>query len=157
MIKCFGWSVKFVDIDDIEVLVEVIDENICVVFCEFIVNSGGYIVDFFVIVVVVDDVGILLIVDNIIVMLYLCNLISFGVILVVYFIIKYLIGNGIVIGGCVVDSGKFDWFVNDKFLLMLVFEFVYYGLKFYEIFGFLVFIFYFIVIGLCDFGMMMNL
>lgn len=157
IIKCFGWFVIFVDFDDLDVVKVVINDDICVVFCEVIVNFGGYIIDLDVILVILDVVGILLIVDNIMVIFYLCCLIEYGVILVVYLIIKYLIGNGIVIGGCVVDLGKFDWFVSDKFLLFLVEELVYYGLKFYEVFGLMVFMFYSIVVGLCDLGMMMNL
>lgn len=157
MIWWFGWGVKFVDLDDLDVLWVVVDDDICVIFCELISNFGGYVIDILVVVQVVDQFGLLLIVDNMLVMLWLCKLIQMGVMLVVYSLMKYLIGNGMVMGGVVVDLGCFDWLVLDKFFSFLQFEFVYYGLKFYESFGNLVFIFYGIVIGLCDLGMMMNL
>ncbi len=155
-IKRFGWSAKFVDIDDTEALAEAIDENTRAVFCESIANPGGHIADLPAIAAVADDAGIPLIVDNTTATPYLCNPISLGATLVVHSTTKYLTGNGTVTGGCVVDSGKFDWSANDKFPSMSAPEPAYHGLKFHETFGPLAFTFHSIAIGLRDLGMTMN-
>ncbi|NQY61231.1 O-acetylhomoserine aminocarboxypropyltransferase/cysteine synthase family protein [Cognatishimia sp.] len=155
-IKRFGWSAKFVDIDDTEALAEAIDENTRAVFCESIANPGGHIADLPAIAAVADDAGIPLIVDNTTATPYLCNPISLGATLVVHSTTKYLTGNGTVTGGCVVDSGKFDWSANDKFPSMSEPEPAYHGLKFHETFGPLAFTFHSIAIGLRDLGMTMN-
>lgn len=155
-IKRFGWSAKFVDIDDTEALAEAIDENTRAVFCESIANPGGHIADLPAIAAVADDAGIPLIVDNTTATPYLCNPISLGATLVVHSTTKYLTGNGTVTGGCVVDSGKFDWCANDKFPSMSAPEPAYHGLKFHETFGPLAFTFHSIAIGLRDLGMTMN-
>jgi O-acetylhomoserine (thiol)-lyase len=155
-IKRFGWSAKFVDIDDTEALAEAIDENTRAVFCESIANPGGHIADLPAIAAVADGAGIPLIVDNTTATPYLCNPISLGATLVVHSTTKYLTGNGTVTGGCVVDSGKFDWSANDKFPSMSAPEPAYHGLKFHETFGPLAFTFHSIAIGLRDLGMTMN-
>ncbi|WP_370228679.1 O-acetylhomoserine aminocarboxypropyltransferase/cysteine synthase family protein [Cognatishimia sp.] len=155
-IKRFGWSAKFVDIDDTEALADAIDENTRAVFCESIANPGGHIADLPAIAAVADTAGIPLIVDNTTATPYLCNPISLGATLVVHSTTKYLTGNGTVTGGCVVDSGKFDWSANDKFPSMSAPEPAYHGLKFHETFGPLAFTFHSIAIGLRDLGMTMN-
>ena len=65
-------------------------------------------------------------------------------------------GNGTVTGGCVVDSGKFDWSANQKFPSLSEPEPAYHGLRFHETFGALAFTFHGIAVGLRDLGMTMN-
>ncbi len=69
---------------------------------------------------------------------------------------KYLTGNGTVTGGCVVDSGTFDWSASDKFPSLSAPEPAYHGMKFHETFGALAFTFHGIAVGLRDLGMTMN-
>lgn len=69
---------------------------------------------------------------------------------------KYLTGNGTVTGGCIIDSGKFDWSANDKFPSLSQPEAAYHGLKFHETFGPLSFTFHSIAVGLRDLGMTLN-
>ncbi len=133
-----------------------IDENTRAVFCESIANPGGYITDLPAIAKVADGAGIPLIVDNTSATPYLCRPIEHGATLVVHSTTKYLTGNGTVTGGCVVDSGKFDWSGNDKFPSLSAPEPAYHGLKFHETFGPLAFTFHSIAIGLRDLGMTMN-
>ena len=59
-------------------------------------------------------------------------------------------------GGCVVDSGTFDWSATDKFPSLSQPEPAYHGLKFHETFGPLAYTFHGIAIGLRDLGMTMN-
>ncbi len=155
-IKRFGWSAKFVDTDDLEAVKAAIDENTRAVFCESIANPGGYVTDIRSLADVADGAGIPLIVDNTSATPYLCRPIEHGATLVVHSTTKYLTGNGTVTGGCIVDSGKFDWSANDKFPSLSQPEQAYHGLKFHETFGPLAFTFHGIAIGLRDLGMTMN-
>ncbi|MEO9865541.1 MAG: O-acetylhomoserine aminocarboxypropyltransferase/cysteine synthase family protein [Yoonia sp.] len=155
-IKRFGWSATFVDMDDPKAVAAAIDDNTRAIFCEAIANPGGHITDLRAIADVADDAGIPLIVDNTTATPYLCRPIEHGATLVVHSTTKYLTGNGTVTGGCVVDSGKFDWAANDKFPSLSLPEPAYHGLKFSETFGPLAFTFHGIAIGLRDLGMTMN-
>jgi O-acetylhomoserine (thiol)-lyase len=155
-IKRFGWSAKFVDMDDEAAVKEAIDENTRAIFCESIANPGGYITDLEAMAAIADAAGIPLIVDNTSATPYLCNPIKHGATLVVHSTTKYLTGNGTVTGGCVVDSGNFDWSASDKFPSLAAPEPAYHGLKFAETFGPLAFTFHSIAVGLRDLGMTMN-
>ena len=155
-IKRFGWSAKFVDFDDLDAVKAAIDDDTRAVFCESIANPGGYITDLDAISAISDAAGVPLIVDNTSATPYLCRPIDHGATLVVHSTTKYMTGNGTVTGGCVVDSGKFDWSASDKFPSLSAPEPAYHGLKFHETFGSLAFTFHGIAIGLRDLGMTMN-
>jgi O-acetylhomoserine (thiol)-lyase len=155
-IKRFGWEAKFVDFDDLDAVKAAIDDNTRAVFGEAIANPGGYIMDVRAVADVADAAGIPLIIDNTSATPYLCRPIEHGATLVVHSTTKYLTGNGTVTGGCVVDSGKFDWAASGKFPSLSDPEPAYHGLKFAETFGPLAFTFHGIAIGLRDLGMTMN-
>ena len=155
-IKRFGWSAKFVDFDDLAAVEAAIDDDTRAVFCESIANPGGYITDLDAISAISDKAGVPLIVDNTSATPYLCRPIEHGATLVVHSTTKYLTGNGTVTGGCIVDSGKFDWSASDKFPSLSQPEPAYHGLKFHETFGPLAFTFHGIAIGLRDLGMTLN-
>jgi O-acetylhomoserine (thiol)-lyase len=155
-IKRFGWDATFVDFDDTDAVKAAINDKTRAVFCEAIANPGGYITDLDAISAIADAAEIPLIVDNTSATPYLCRPIEHGATLVVHSTTKYLTGNGTVTGGCVVDSGKFDWSANDKFPSLSQPEPAYHGLKFHETFGPLAFTFHGIAIGLRDLGMTMN-
>ncbi|MBI6629834.1 O-acetylhomoserine aminocarboxypropyltransferase/cysteine synthase family protein [Pontibaca salina] len=155
-IKRFGWEARFVDFDDTDALKAAIDENTRAVFCESIANPGGYITDIDAISAITDDAGLPLIVDNTSATPYLCRPIEHGATLVIHSMTKYLTGNGTVMGGVIVDSGKFDWSASDKFPSLSQPEPAYHGLKFHETFGPMAFTFHGIAIGLRDLGMTLN-
>jgi len=155
-IKRFGWSAKFVDFDDLDAVEAAIDDDTRAVFCEAVANPGGYITDLDAISAISDKAGLPLIVDNTSATPYLCRPIEHGATLVVHSTTKYLTGNGTVTGGCIVDSGNFDWSASDKFPSLSQPEPAYHGLKFHETFGPLAFTFHGIAIGLRDLGMTMN-
>ena len=155
-IKRFGWECKFVDFDDLDAVRDAIDENTRAVFGEAIANPGGYIMDVRAIADIADDAQIPLIIDNTTATPYLVRPIELGATLVVHSTTKYLTGNGTVTGGCIVDSGTFDWSATDKFPSLSAPEPAYHGLKFQETFGALAYTFHGIAIGLRDLGMTMN-
>ncbi len=154
-IEKFGWTAKFVDIDNIDKLKKSIDEKTKAIFCESISNPGGHITN-------LDEVGRLsksfkipLIVDNTAASPFLCNPISFGASLIVHSTTKYMSGNGTSLGGAVVDSGNFDWSESEKFKSLSAEEPAYHGLKFHDTFGPYAFIIYSIAVSLRDLGMSM--
>lgn len=155
-IRRFGWSARFVDMDDPQALEAAIDDDTRAIFCESISNPGGYVTDIPAVAKVADAAGIPLIVDNTLATPYLCKPIEMGATLVVHSLTKFMTGNGTVTGGVVVDSGKFDWSASDKFPSLSAPEPAYHGLKFHETFGALAFTFHGIAIGLRDLGMTMN-
>ncbi|SMC93236.1 O-acetylhomoserine aminocarboxypropyltransferase/cysteine synthase family protein [Primorskyibacter flagellatus] len=155
-IKRFGWSAKFVDFDDLDAVSAAIDDDTRAIFCESIANPGGYITDLDAIAKISNAAGLPLIVDNTSATPYLCRPIEHGATLVVHSMTKYLTGNGTVTGGCIVDSGKFDWSASGKFPSLSDPEPAYHGLKFHETFGPLAFTFHGIAIGLRDLGMTLN-
>jgi O-acetylhomoserine (thiol)-lyase len=154
--KRFGWETKFVDFDDTAAVEAAVDENTRAIFCESIANPGGYITDLDAIGAIADKAGLPMVVDNTTATPYLCNPIAHGATLVIHSTTKYLTGNGTVTGGCIVDSGKFDWSASDKFPSLSQPEPAYHGLKFHETFGALAYTFFGIAIGLRDLGMTMN-
>jgi O-acetylhomoserine (thiol)-lyase len=114
-IKRFGWSATFVDFDDLDAVKAAINDDTQAIFCEAIANPGGYITDLDAVSAVADDAGLPLIVDNTTATPYLCRPIEHGATLVVHSTTKYMTGNGTVTGGCVVDSGKFDWGASGRY------------------------------------------
>ncbi|WP_179380114.1 O-acetylhomoserine aminocarboxypropyltransferase/cysteine synthase family protein [Jannaschia marina] len=155
-IKRFGWSCKFVDFDDLDAVKAAIDDDTRAVFGEAIANPGGWIMDVRAVADVADAAGLPLIIDNTSATPYLVRPIEHGATLVVHSTTKYLTGNGTVTGGCVIDSGQFDWSASGKFPSLSEAEPAYHGLKFHETFGALAFTFHGIAVGLRDLGMTMN-
>jgi O-acetylhomoserine (thiol)-lyase len=155
-IRRFGWSAKFVDFDDLAAVEAAVDDDTRAIFCESIANPGGYITDLPAIGALAAKVGLPLIVDNTSATPYLCRPIEHGATLVVHSTTKYLTGNGTVTGGCIVDSGKFDWAASGKFPSLSEPEPAYHGLKFAATFGPLAFTVHGIAGGLRDLGMTMN-
>jgi len=151
--KRFGWSVEFVDFDDLVAIEDIADDHTRAIFCESISNPGGYVTDIPAVSEVAKRLGVPLIVDNTSATPYLCKPIEMGADLVVHSTTKYLSGNGTSMGGIVVDSGNFDWSASDKFPSMTEPEPAYHGLKFHETFGPMAFTFHGIAIGLRDLGM----
>ncbi len=153
----FGWSTKFVDIDDEAAIRAACDENTRAIFCESITNPGGHITDLPMVARVANAAGVPLVVDNTSASPYLCRPIEHGATIVINSTTKYLTGNGTVTGGCIVDSGKFDWSAHPgKFPSLTEPEQAYHGLRFHETFGNMAYTFYGIAIGLRDLGMTMN-
>ena len=155
-IRRFGWSCRFVDLDDTDAVRAAIDDDTRAIFCESISNPGGYVTDIPAIAAIADEAGIPLIVDNTLATPFLCRPIEQGATLVVHSLTKYLTGNGTVMGGAVVDSGKFNWSASDKFPSLSAPEPAYHGLRFHETFGAAAFTFHSIAIGLRDLGMTLN-
>ena len=149
----FGWQCDFVDVDDIEsVKAALAQDNVKCLFCESIANPGGAISDLDALSAATNDVGVPLVVDNTLATPYFCQPIQHGATLVVHSTTKFISGHGNSMGGCVVDSGKFDWAMNDKFPSLAQPEEAYHGLTFVETFGDLAYTTHAHAVGLRDLG-----
>ncbi|MDR0821969.1 MAG: aminotransferase class V-fold PLP-dependent enzyme [Oscillospiraceae bacterium] len=97
-----------------EKLAEEITENTRAIFIESISNPSAVLLDVDAIAKVAHEHGIPLVVDNTVATPYLFNPIDHGADIVVYSATKGLNGHGNLIGGLILESGKFN-FVTDKF------------------------------------------
>ena len=154
-IRRFGWSAEFVDTDDLIALEDAADDRTRAIFCESIANPGGYVTDIPALAAVAQRLGVPLIVDNTSATPWLCRPIEQGADIVVHSTTKYLTGNATVVGGAVIDSGRFDWTASGNYPSLSEPEEAYHGLKFHETFGPMAYTFHSIAIGLRDLGMTM--
>lgn len=130
-----GIGVKFVDGDDPNEFVKLIDEKTKALYIESIGNPRLNVPDFEAIAKVAHDNGIPLIVDNTFgAGGYLVRPFDFGADIVVHSATKWIGGHGTSIGGVIVDSGKFNW-ANGKFPVFTEPSPGYHGLKFWDVFG----------------------
>lgn len=80
--------------------------------------------------------GVPLIVDNTFATPILCNPFKFGADIVTHSTTKYMDGHGAGVGGCIVDSGKFDWTkYPEKFPGLCTPDESYHGVTYTERFG----------------------
>jgi O-acetylhomoserine (thiol)-lyase len=150
--KKFDWHCDFVDFDDLEAVRRAIGPRTKAIFCESLANPGGVISDLEALAKIANHAGIPLIVDNTMATPFLCRPIEWGADLVIHSTTKFLSGNGTAMGGAVVDSGRFDWSVSDKFKGLAAPEPAYHGLSFQETFGDMAFTMQAHAVGLRDLG-----
>ena len=80
--------------------------------------------------------GVPMIVDNTFPTPILCRPIEFGVDIVTHSTTKYMDGHAMAVGGCIVDSGNFDWEANhDRFKGLTEPDPSYHGLAYTKAFG----------------------
>ena len=150
--KKFDWHGRFVDVDDPDAVRAALTPKCKAIFVESLANPGGVVSDLEALAEIAREAGILLIVDNTMATPYLCRPFEWGADLVVHSTTKFLSGNGTSMGGCVVDSGGFDWAQNDKYAGLTEPEPAYHGISFYETFGDLAFTNYAHAVSLRDLG-----
>ncbi len=150
--KKFGWQAHFVDQHDPENFRRALTPDCRAIFVESLANPGGYVTDLEPIARIAEEAGILFIVDNTLATPYLCRPIDWGADLVIHSTTKFLSGHGNAMGGVVVDSGKFNWSISDKYAALNAPEPAYHGLPFHETFGDLAFTIHAHAVGLRDLG-----
>ncbi|MGN6428748.1 MAG: bifunctional o-acetylhomoserine/o-acetylserine sulfhydrylase [Leifsonia sp.] len=102
--------------DDAEEWRRAVRPNTKLFFAETIGNPKINVLDIALVADVAHEAGVPLIVDNTIATPYLIRPFEHGADIVVHSATKFLGGHGTVIGGVVVDGGKFEWSKNvDKF------------------------------------------
>ncbi|MBO7358789.1 MAG: O-acetylhomoserine aminocarboxypropyltransferase/cysteine synthase [Clostridia bacterium] len=110
-----GLTTTFVDPTDPENFEKAIKPNTKMLYAETLGNPNSDVIDLKAIADIAHKHGIPFIVDNTFATPYLLRPIEYGADIVVHSATKFIGGHGTVMGGVVVDSGKFDWAQNDKF------------------------------------------
>ena len=139
-LKKMGIEVRFVtpEMSDEEVE-KLIDENTRLIFGETIANPALNVMDLERYSCLAHKHGIPLVVDNTFATPVLCRPIEYGVDIVVHSTTKYMDGHAQVVGGIIIDSGKFNW-ENGKFPELCEPDESYHGVIYTKEFGNLAYI-----------------
>lgn len=110
-----GLSVTFVDPSDPENFAKEIKENTKLLYAETMGNPNSDVIDIEKISEIAHSHGLPLIVDNTFATPFLLRPIEHGADIVVHSATKFIGGHGTVLGGVIIDGGKFDWAADNKF------------------------------------------
>lgn len=134
--KRMGIEVRFVTPhmtdDDINAL---FDDRTRLVFGETIANPSMDVFDIERFAAIAHSHGVPLVVDNTFATPIFCRPFEFGADIVVHSTTKYMDGHAQVIGGVIVDSGKFDWEASGKYPELTTPDESYHGVVYTRDFG----------------------
>lgn len=130
-----GISTTFVDPSDPENFEKAIKADTKLLYAETLGNPNSDVIDIEAISAIAHKHGIPLIVDNTFATPFYLRPIEHGADIVVHSATKFIGGHGTVMGGVIVDSGKFDWTHNDKFPGITKPNPSYHGVVFSEVCG----------------------
>lgn len=134
--KRMGIDVTFFEQSESDEEIEAkIQENTKAVFGETIANPALTIFDIERFAKLAHKHHLPLIVDNTFATPCLCKPFEFGADIVVHSTTKYLDGHAVQVGGCVVDSGNFDWAGSGRFPELTTPDDSYHGLVYTKAFG----------------------
>ena len=136
-LKKFGIEVTFVDQDaPKEEIEKAFQPNTKLVFSETISNPSVQVLDIEKMADLAHSHGVPLIVDNTFATPINCRPIEFGADIVVHSTTKYMDGHASTVGGCIVDSGNFDWMAQkEKFPGLTEPDESYHGIVYAKKFG----------------------
>ena len=135
--KRMGIDFTFVDPDcSEEELSAAFKPNTKAVFGETIANPALTVLDIEKFANAAHAHGVPLIIDNTFATPVNCRPFEHGADIVTHSTTKYMDGHGVAVGGCIVDSGKFDWSAHaDKFPGLCTPDESYHGITYVEKFG----------------------
>lgn len=110
-----GIETTFVDGSNPDNFEKAVKENTKALFIESLGNPNSDIIDIEEVAKIAHKNGIPLIVDSTFATPFLLRPIEYGADIVIHSATKFIGGHGTVMGGVIVDSGKFDWTQNNKF------------------------------------------
>lgn len=136
-LKKMGIETTLVDPDaPVEELEKAFRPNTKAVFAETISNPSLVVLDFEKFAGLAHNHGVPLIIDNTFATPINCRPFEFGADIVTHSTTKYMDGHAMTVGGCIVDSGKFDWMAYaDKFPGLTTLDDSYHGIVYAERFG----------------------
>jgi len=111
----FGIDTTFVDLRKTNDIKKNIKKNTKLIFGETLGNPGLDVLNIPKVSKIAHDNNIPLLVDSTFTTPYLMQPFSLGADLIFHSATKFLSGHGVVIGGLLVDGGKFDWSSSTKF------------------------------------------
>jgi O-acetylhomoserine (thiol)-lyase len=135
--KKMGIEFTFVDPDcSIEELNAAFKPNTKAVFGETIANPALTVLDIEKFANAAHAHGVPLIIDNTFATPINCRPFEFGADIVIHSTTKYMDGHGVAVGGCIVDSGNFNWLAHaEKFPGLCTPDDSYHGIVYAEKFG----------------------
>jgi O-acetylhomoserine (thiol)-lyase len=104
-----GVEVRFFDPAHPASLRKLVDKNTRCVYLETLGNPKNDVPDFAEVAKVAHELGLPVICDNTVMTPVLFRPFEHGVDIAVYSCTKFIGGHGLHVGGCIVDSGRFDW------------------------------------------------
>ena len=136
-LKKLGIEVTFVDPDDsYDNIEKQFKENTKLVFAETISNPSLVVLDIEKFSKLAHKQGVPLIIDNTFATPINCRPIEWGADIVTHSTSKYMDGHAMAVGGCIVDSGNFEWSkYPDKFPGLTKPDESYHGIVYTEKFG----------------------
>ncbi|MBO5228581.1 MAG: aminotransferase class V-fold PLP-dependent enzyme, partial [Lachnospiraceae bacterium] len=136
-LKRMGIEVTFIDQDASEEEIQAaFKPNTKALFGETISNPGVSILDIEKFANIAHKNGVPLVVDNTFATPINCRPFEFGADIVVHSTTKYMDGHATNVGGCIVDSGNFDWMAHaEKFPGLTTPDDSYHGITYAEKFG----------------------
>jgi O-acetylhomoserine (thiol)-lyase len=114
-LKDQGITTTFVNSENLSAFEAAITEKTKLIFAETLGNPNSDLIDIEAIAEIAHRNGIPLIVDNTFATPFYLRPIEHGADIVVHSATKFIGGHGTVMGGVIIDGGKFDWAQNDKF------------------------------------------
>ena len=135
-----GIETSFVDPSDPQNFEKAIQPNTKLLYAETLGNPNSDVIDIEAISAIAHRHGIPLIVDNTFATPFLLRPIEHGADVVVHSATKFIGGHGTVMGGVIVDGGKFDWAAEGKFPGLSEPNPAYHGIVFTEACGNLAYI-----------------
>ncbi|MBQ4101544.1 MAG: PLP-dependent transferase [Oscillospiraceae bacterium] len=135
--KKMGIEVTFVDPNaDDETFHKAFRPNTKAFFSESVANPSLVVCDFERFVKIAHEHGVPVIVDNTFPTPVNCRPFEYGVDIVTHSTTKYMDGHAATVGGCIVDSGNFDWFAHaDRYPMMTTPDDSYHGVTYAKDFG----------------------
>ncbi len=134
--KRMGIEVRFATPDMTDAEVEaLIDDNTRLIFGETIANPALNVLDIERYAALAHRHGLPLVVDNTFATPILCRPFEFGADIVTHSTTKYMDGHATVVGGVVVDGGRFDWAASGKYPELTTPDESYHGVVYTEQFG----------------------
>lgn len=136
-LKKLGISCTFVDADaDAETIAREFQPNTKAVIAETIANPALVVLDIEKFAKLAHEHGVPLIVDNTFATPINCRPFEWGADIVTHSTTKYMDGHAMCVGGCIVDSGNFDWDAHaDKFPGLTTPDVTYHGIVYTQKFG----------------------
>ena len=135
-LKKMGIEVRFATPDMTDAEIEaMMDENTRLLFGETVANPALVVFDIERYAKLAHKHNMPLVVDNTFATPVLCRPFEYGCDIVTHSTTKYMDGHATVVGGCIVDSGKFDWSVGGRYPELTTPDDSYHGVVYTESFG----------------------
>ena len=135
-LKKMGIEVRFATPDMTDAEIEaMMDENTRMIFGETVANPALVVFDIERYANLAHKHNMPLVVDNTFATPILCRPFEYGCDIVTHSTTKYMDGHATVVGGCIVDSGKFDWSVGGRYPELTTPDDSYHGVIYTESFG----------------------